>query len=212
MPKHEWRKREKHLYLPKQEPTYIEIPGFSFLTISGAGNPNGATFTSCVQALYAVCYAIKMNAKKLADPPAGYQDYTVYPLEGVWDLSEAGRAAYDGGPIDKDELVFQLMIRQPDFVSREFYEEMRTLAHKKKPNPQIEKLRFERLEEGPCVHMMHLGSFDDEPASFERMEAFTEKQQLRRLSKVHREIYLSDPRRTAEEKLKTVLRFEVAKR
>lgn len=208
MPKHEWRKKEKQYYLPKAKPAVIDLPEFQFLSLSGAGNPNEEAFTECIRTLYAVSYAIKMNAKKLPEPPVGYQDYTVYPLEGVWDLNEQGRAAYDG-TFDKDDLVFQLMIRQPDFVSESFFEDMLTLTQQKKPNPRLADLRLERLTEGPCVQMLHLGSFDDEPASFERMEAFAESQGLRRLSKVHREIYLSDPKKVAPEKLKTVLRFQV---
>ncbi|UQN44934.1 GyrI-like domain-containing protein [Agarivorans sp. B2Z047] len=141
-------------------------------------------------------------------PPQGYFDFTVYPLEGVWDISEKAKAKFDG-TINKDELVYRLMIRQPDFVDQAFYRDMLELAKQKKANPLFEQLSFEQIEEGKTVQMLHVGLFDDEPQSFEKMEAFAVAEGLERLSKVHREIYLSDPRKVTPDKLKTVLRFQV---
>jgi hypothetical protein len=100
------------------------------------------------------------------------------------------------------------MIRQPDFVDAEFAGLILERAAAKKPSPLYSQVRFERIEEGGCVQMLHLGSYDDEPASFAAMEAFAAARGLRRRSLRHREIYLSDPGRTAAEKLKTVLRFQ----
>lgn len=206
--KHEWRKLEKAFYLPKQQPEVVNIPAFQFITIAGEGNPNSQHFTDCIAALYPIAYAIKMMPKKMVTKPEGYYDYTVYPLEGVWDLNEKGRKNYDG-TFNKDDLVFNLMIRQPDFVNESFYQEMLALTKKKSPNPLLDQVKLETITEGKCVQMLHLGPYDDEPASFRIMEAFAQEQGLERLSKVHREIYLSDFRRVAPEKLKTVLRFRV---
>ena len=101
------------------------------------------------------------------------------------------------------------MIRQPDFVDADYAEQILAWTCQHKPNPLIKQVRFEYGEEGECVQMMHLGPFETEPASFDRMEAFAKEHNLIRLSKRHREIYLSDVRKVAPEKLKTVLRFQV---
>lgn len=206
--KHEWRKREKSYYLPKAKPELVELPAFKFLTISGEGSPDDPLFTECIVALYSTAYAIKMSLKKLDQPPAGYCDYTVYPLEGVWDLNEKGRAEYSG-TINKEDLVYKIMLRQPEFVTTEFFLEMLEFVRRKRPQPLLDNLQFETIDEGRCVQMLHVGKFADEPETFKAMEAFTEAEGLTRESKVHREIYLSDFRKVAPEKLKTVLRFKV---
>ena len=206
--KHEWRKKEKKIYFPKNKPEIIKIPGYKFLTIEGEGNPNSDFFSEYIGVLYALSYAIKMNLKKGTDLK-GYYDYTVYPLEGVWDINEEAKKTYDG-KIDKNDLVFKLMIRQPDFVDDEFVKKMIDQTREKKPHVLLDKVKFEKITDGKCIQMMHLGSYDEEPESFKLMEAFAEKEDLYRISKVHREIYLSDFRKVAPEKLKTVLRFKVA--
>ncbi len=206
--KHEWRKKEKALYLPKTKPEFVTIPPLKFVTISGEGNPNSPHFAEYISVLYPISYAIKMTPKKMEHPPKGYQDYIAYPLEGIWDLNENAKQNYNG-QLNKDDLVFKLMIRQPEFVTEDFFEEMLELTKKKKPHKLLANLKFETIEDGPCVQMMHLGPYDDEPASFEMMEAFAKEQGLTRKSKDHREIYLSDFRKVAPEKLKTVLRFWV---
>lgn len=208
MQKHEWRKEEKQFYLPKPQPEVIDLPAFPFLVIAGEGNPNSEAFAHCITALYSVSYAVKMQSKRMDPLPDGHYDYTVYPLEGVWDLKRDSIPNPDGS-INKDDLIFNLMIRQPDFASADFVQEMIELTKSKKPSPMLEYLRFETITDGPCVQMLHYGSFDDEPASFRRMENFATEQGLLRLSKVHREIYLSDFRKVPAEKLKTVLRFKV---
>ena len=206
--KHEWRKKEKAIYLPKNQPELIDIPSYSFITLSGAGNPGSEYFADCIGALYSLAYAIKMTLKKREVKPSTYLDWAVYPLEGIWDLSEKGRQQYDG-KVNKDELVFDLMIRQPDFVSEEFFQEMLAFTKKKKPHPLLDEVKFREITDGRCIQMMHIGSFDDEPASFALMEAFAADQNVERGSKVHREIYLSDFRKVPEEKLKTILRFQL---
>ena len=206
--KHEWRKKEKALYLPKNKPEVIDIPEFKFITIEGEGSPADSVFTDYIGALYSLAYTIKMMPKKMDRQPKGYFDFTVYPLEGVWDINDKAKANFKGR-INKEDLVYKLMIRQPDFVSENFYSEMLEVAKEKKKNPLLEQINFERLSERRCVQMLHLGPFEDEPASFEIMEDFAKSEGVERLSKIHREIYLSDHRKVAPEKLKTVLRFQV---
>lgn len=206
--KHEWRKKEKAIYIPKAKPALIDIPEYQFVTISGEGNPNNEFFQENIVVLYSMSYAIKMNLKKIEIKPTNYVDWTVYPLEGVWDISEKAKQNFNG-QLDKDELVFDLMIRQPDFISIDFFNEMLELVKQKKPQKLLEKVEFKKITEGRCIQMLHLGSYDNEPETFEQMERFAKSQDLIRKSKIHREIYLSDFRKTPAEKLKTTLRFQL---
>jgi hypothetical protein len=157
--------------------------------------------------LYSLSYGVKMSPKS-GKTPENYFEYTVYPLEGVWDISEEAKQK----PImefDKNTLVFKLMIRQPDFVTSEFALEIIEKTKKKKPYELLDKVKFEEIEEGSCIQMLHVGSYDNEHVSFEKMELFAKEQGLIRKSHTHREIYLSDARKTVPEKLKTVLRFQI---
>ncbi len=206
--KHEWRKKEKGIYFPKAKPELINIPTYKFITISGEGNPNSEDFGKYIGALYSVAYAIKMTYKKLDTTPSNYIDWAVYPLEGIWDIKDQAKKEFTG-VINKDDLVFTLMIRQPNFVDETFFNEMLEFTKNKKPNQLLEHVKFEHITEGKCVQMLHIGSYDNEAASFEIMESFAKEQNLIRQSKIHREIYLSDFRKVAEDKLKTVLRFSV---
>ncbi|RDX02549.1 GyrI-like domain-containing protein [Listeria kieliensis] len=201
--KYEWRKEEKELYLPKKQPVFIDVPKFGYLTIEGEGDPNKTDFQELVATLYAAAYTIRMLPKK-GFTPDGYFEYTVYPLEGEWTTKQR-----DSGPLDKSLFAYKIMIRQPEFVTQALFEEIKPLFEKKLPIDQLRKLKLEELTEGPSIQMLHLGSYDSEPASFAQMEQFAAEQGLERVSKDHKEIYLSDPRRTAPENLKTVLRFAV---
>ena len=205
--KHEWRRSEKHLYVPKAKPELIEVPVYKFIRLSGEGNPNSSYFSEYIGVLYSLAYGIKMTARKRGQELVGYHDYTVYPLEGVWDIKDAAKKQFTG-QINKEDLVFQLMIRQPDFVEPGFYEEILDIVGRKKPNPLLSDVQFEEIREGRCIQMLHIGPYDNEAASFAIMEDFARGLSVKRRSKVHREIYLSDFRRTAPEKLKTVLRFQ----
>jgi len=205
--KHDWKKHDKQFYLPKNKPETIVVPKFNFFTIEGKGNPNDAFFADYIGVLYSLSYAIKMSPKQ-GFAPANYEEYTVFPLEGVWDIEEDAKKNYNG-TLDKNNLVFKLMMRQPDFVTAEFAHEAITRTKKKKPHPLLEKVKFETIEDGFCVQMLHEGSYDSEPASFQQMQEFADANQLKRIGHNHREIYLSDARKVAPEKLKTVLRFWV---
>jgi len=206
--KHEWRKKEKKLYVPKNKPEIIEVPDFKFITLRGEGSPADEAFSEIIGVLYSLAYPIKMLTKKMDVRPSGYYDFTVYPLEGIWDINEKAKEHFSG-VIDKEDLVFQLMIRQPEFIDESLYGQIFDIVKKKKPSPLLDQVNFEVIPEGKCIQMLHLGRFEDESISFDEMEAFAESKGLARLSKVHREIYLSDARKVAPEKLKTVLRFKV---
>ena len=203
--KHEWRKHEKELYIPKEKPELVDVPPMNFITISGKGDPNQQDFADRIGALYPIAYAIRMMPRN-GFTPEGYFEYTVYPLEGVWDLTEEGRKKET---LVKDDLVYTIMIRQPDFVTREVFERAVEIAKKKKNNPLFDEVRFETIKDGLSVQMMHVGPFDEEHRTFEKMKEYISENNLKLKTLVHREIYISDIRKTEQEKLKTVLRYLV---
>ena len=199
----DYKKDFKQYYVPKSSPEIVVVPSMPFLMVDGSGDPNGEEFAKATEALYSLSYAVKMSYKS-DDVPDGYYEYTVFPLEGIWDLVDRSKPA-----TDKSNLKYTMMIRQPDFLTEGGFERFLEQTKRKKTNPYLEAVRFERAEEGRSCQMMHFGSFDDEPESFARMEAYCAKHGFVRTSKIHREIYLSDPRKTETAKLKTVLRFPV---
>lgn len=203
--KHEWRKKEKQYYIPKPKVEVVEIPKFKFIQIKGEGNPNNEQFSEKVRILYSLSYAIKMMPRNGINPE-GYFDYVVYPLEGIWSLKEEAR---NQEIFNKDDLTYTIMIRQPEFVTEDIIKEAINIAKKKKPNILLDEVEFVTIEEGMCIQMMHIGSFDDEPKSFAIMEEYCKENNLRIKSKEHREIYISDFRKTEQSKLKTVLRYMV---
>ena len=198
-----YRHDEKHLYVPGTEPHILDVPPMWFAMVEGSGDPNGPDFALAVEALYSFSYAVKMSYKR-ADTPAAYEPYTVYPLEGVWDLVDRSKPASD-----KQNLKYTVMIRQPAFLTPELFREFLEWTQGRKDNPHLERLRFEAMTDGLSCQALHLGPFEDEPTTFALMEAHCESSGARRASKLHREIYLSDPRRTEPARLKTVLRFQV---
>lgn len=203
--KYEWRKKEKEYYIPKEKTQLVEIPEFKYFTLKGKGNPNTEAFKECIGVLYSLSYAIRMMPKN-GITPDGYFEYTVYPLEGIWDLTEEGRLEET---LNKDELVYKLMIRQPDFVTEEVVNIAMEIVKKKKPHPLLEKVEFELIKEGLCVQMLHVGTYDDEPRTFSVMKEFCDENNLEIKTLAHKEIYLSDFRKTEASKLKTVLRYLV---
>lgn len=198
--KYEWKKEEKAYYQPVGKPQLIKIPAFKFFTLSGQGNPNDDFFVDYIQCLYSLSYAAKMRWKKEHG-----LDYSVYPLEGIWALKSSGQ----NNVLNKDNLMFTLMIRQPDFIPEEYAHDIVEQVKHKKSFPLLDKVEFTTIEEGLCVQMLHIGSYDSEPETFKEMESFASRQNLSRSNQVHREIYLSDARRVQKDKLKTILRFEV---
>lgn len=204
--KHEWKKNEKQFYSPKNLPELIDVPSFKFFTIEGTGNPNDDFFAEYIGVLYSLSYAVKMSYKKGIEPE-GYFEYAVYPLEGLWTIDEKPIAEI----LNKDALQFKLMIRQPDFVDEDFAALMLKQTKEKKPHKLLDEVKFESIEDGKCVQMLHIGSYDDEPQSFNIMESFAEREGYIKRTAYHREIYLNDARKTDVDKLKTILRFSIDK-
>lgn len=201
----DYKKDYKTWYLPTTMPVIVEIPSMRFLQIAGQGDPNGEEFALATAALYSLSYAVKMSYKSTV-VPVGYYEYTVFPLEGVWDLVDKNRPA-----TEKNNLAYEIMIRQPDFLDDDLFERFITETRRKKPNRYIAAVELHAITDGLCCQMLHVGSYDDEPASFERMRGYCEGLGYHRTSLKHREIYLSDPRKTETGKLKTVLRFGIEK-
>lgn len=209
----DYKKIEKELYLPKTTPSVIDVPEMTFIMVDGAGDPNTSPdYKAAMELLYGLSYSIKMS-KMGGNQPEGYFEYVVPPLEGLWSLDDGGAFTGGGESIsDKSKFVWTSMIRQPDFVTAEVFEAAKSTLAKKKPELDVSKVRLEKLTEGLCVQVMHLGSYDDEPATIVALERFTtENGFVSDISDArrHHEIYLSDPRKTAPEKLKTVIRHPI---
>lgn len=197
--KHEWKKHEKELYRPKETPQLLTVPTQKFFMINGKGNPNGEEFSERIGILYSLSYAIRMMPKS-GFTPDGYFEYTVYPLEGIWESCDIK---------DKSTYSYTIMIRQPDFVTKEVAEKAFEIVKKKKPHPLLDIAYFDVMEDGLSVQILHIGDYDDEPASFEKMKAFMVDKNLVRNGDTHREIYISDARKVERSKLNTIVRYSV---
>lgn len=199
MEKIDYKKELKEFYRPSsRQVVAVDVPVLSFLMVDGEGSPQTATaFQDAVESLYSVSYTLKFMVKASESAV----DYGVLPLEGLWwadDMSDF----LDG---NKDRWKWTLMIMQPEMVTEELFEEAVSRVRKKKNPPALDKLRFERFDEGRAAQIMHIGSFDDEGPTVQRVHRFIEESGGQ-LSGNHHEIYLNDPRRTAPERLKTVIR------
>lgn len=203
----DYKKTQKELYLPKTAPSVIDVPRMTFITVDGEGDPNtSAEYTAAVELLYGLSYTIKMGSKSILE-------YVVPPLEGLWSVDDDFRGG--GASIsDKGKFIWTMMIRQPDFVTEDILEVAKISLAKKKPNLDISKAKLETITEGLCVQVMHIGSYDDEPATVAALDGFAiengyvlDINDIRR----HHEIYISDPRKVAPEKLKTVIRHPIRK-
>ena len=209
--KFEWKKHEKALYGAKNIPVLVDIPVQNFIMIKGSGNPNNADFSNRVAALYSLAYAIKMGYKSATFKNTisnEIHDFTVYPLEGVWKQKNADKQSA-AGELIKENLEYTLMIRQPDFITEEMVCTTLEQVKVKKPNPLYEEIFFDTIHDGKCVEILHIGSYNNEPSSFEQMDKFAAENSLQRISDCHREIYISNANRTKEDKLKTILRYQV---
>lgn len=206
MEKFDYKKQYKDLYLPKTSPSLIDVPKMKFISVEGKGNPNSekGEYQKAIELLYGLSFTIKMS-KMGNNRIDGYFEYVVPPLEGFWwNHMETG---------DKEGFQWISMIRQPEFVTPEVFEWAKNELKKKK-NLTVEKAKFEEIEEGLCVQMMHIGSYDEEPATIAQMEQFMQENGLKNdigNARKHHEIYLSDPRKTKVENLKTVIRIPVRK-
>ena len=202
--KYEWRKQEKTLYGVKQAPIIVEVPKQKFILVKGKGNPNEVDFSDRISALYSLAYAIKMLFKDVMKNKTDNDitDYAVYPLEGFW-------KKVNGEELDKNKLEYTLMIKQPDFITQEIFTKALENIKKKKPDALYDEMSFREIEEGKSIQILHVGSYDDEPKSFEQMDEFARKCDLTRVGDFHKEIYLNNKNRTSEEKQKTILRYSL---
>ena len=176
----------------------IDVPAMNYLMVDGASAPGSEEFIEAIEALYPLAYTLKFMVKK--GPLA--LDYRVLPLEGLW-WAEDMSAFIE--PNRKDEWQWTLMIMQPDFITEDMVATARAEVATKKAPVALDKLRFERFTEGPCVQALHKGPFDEEGPTIEKLHQHI-RGTGRNLHGKHHEIYLSDMRRTAPANLKTILR------
>jgi hypothetical protein len=187
---------------PSKDFSVIEVPPMNFLMIDGTGDPGGAEFANAMQALYSVSYPLKFMAKRDAGIDCG-----VAPLEALWDAPDVEHI-FDRD-VNKGEWLWTAMIMQPEHITREMVERAISEAGKKKVLPALAELRFETLREGLSVQILHIGSYADEWPTLKRLhQEYIPQQGLVEAGK-HHEIYISDPNRSAPEKLRTVLRQPV---
>ena len=201
----DFKKEYKEFYLPKAVPQLVSLPPMQYLAVRGKGDPNeeGGVYQQAIGLLYGVAYTLKM-CRKAGYEIDGYFDYVVPPLEGFW---------YQEGADDidfahKDAFCWISVIRVPDFVTRADFDWAVAEATRKKKQ-DFSAVEFLTVDEGLCVQMLHIGAYDDEPASVARMDAFLAQNNCVNdfsAERMHHEIYLSDPRKTLPEKRKTVLR------
>ena len=210
----DYKKEYKEFYLPKAKPQIVEIPKMQFVAVRGKGNPNeeGGEYKSALELLYAISYTIKMS--KMGDHRIeGYFDYVVPPLEGFWWQDKNGLRMPGIDYSSKDEFQWISLIRLPDFVTEADFEwAKKSVVHKK--GLDVSRAELFSFEEGECVQIMHIGSYDDEPASVKVMDDFAKANGYDldlSENRYHHEIYLSDPRKTAPEKCKTVIRHPIKK-
>ncbi len=198
-PKLDLYKLNKGDYVAPKKPALLEIKPATYLAIVGQGKPGGELFTASIGALYGMAFTIKMTRKF-----AGQQDYTVCKLEGQW--------WSDGSPdlsrVPPEQWCWKLLIRTPEFVSRTDLEQAVAVLLKRGKPDDVKRVGLEVLEEGACVQMLHIGPYDRECDTIGIMKAFAESHGLRFHGR-HHEVYLSDPRRVAPEKLRTILREPV---
>lgn len=207
----DYKKEYKEFYMPKNRPEIVTIPEMNYLAVRGTGDPNeeGGTYKKAIGLLYGIAFTIKMS-KKSSHQIEGYFDYVVPPLEGFWWQQDVDGFDYNR----KDEFCWISVIRLPDFVTRQDFEWAVAEASRKK-RQDFSSVEFLTIQEGLCVQMLHIGAFDEESKSVAAMDRFlAEKGYVNDFSngRLHHEIYLSDARRVAPERWKTVIRHPIKKR
>ena len=201
----DFKKEYKEFYMPKNKPGIVTVPSMNYIAVRGAGDPNqeDGEYKQSIGLLYGIAFTIKMS-KKGDHRIEGYFDYVVPPLEGFWWQDGVDGIDY----AHKEDFHWISVIRLPDFVTEDDFRWAVSKATKKKKQ-DFTKVEFLTVEEGLCVQCMHIGSYDDEPATVAMMHEFMEQEgyELDITDKrLHHEIYLSDAGKAASEKLKTVLR------
>lgn len=207
----DFKKEYKEFYLPPKKPTIVTVPKMNYLAVRGKGDPNGenSEYKQSIGLLYSIAFTIKMSYKG-SHKIDGYFAYVVPPLEGFW--WQEGVEGIDN--TRKEELRFLSLICLPDFVTREEFDWAVAEATEKKKT-DFSKVEFLSYDEGECVQCMHIGSYDEEPATIAAMHAFAAQQGYEpdlTGPRYHHEIYLSDPRRCETSKLKTVVRHPIRKK
>ena len=207
----DFKKEYKEFYMPKGKPEIVTVPAMNYIAVRGCGNPNeeGGDYKKSIELLYGIAYTIKMS-KKGDYKIDGYFDYVVPPLEGFWWQEGVDGIDYS----HKENFRWISVIRLPDFVTRSDFEWAIEEATRKK-KMDFSKVEFLPVEEGLCVQCMHTGSYDDELATVSMMHEFIESQGYAldiTDKRLHHEIYLSDARKVAPEKLKTVIRHPIKKK
>ena len=207
----DFKKEYREFYMPKNKPSIVTVPGMNYIAVRGKGDPNadGGEYAQSIGLLYGIAFTIKMS--KMGNRQIdGYFDYVVPPLEGFW--WQEGVVGIDYSR--KENFQWISVIRLPDFVTKaDFDWAVEEAARKKKTD--FAKAEFFSYEEGLCVQCMHIGPYDEEPATVRLMHEFMESQGYAldiTSQRLHHEIYLSDARKTAPEKLKTVIRHPIVKR
>lgn len=207
----DFKKEYKEFYMPKKKPEIVNVPKANYIAVRGKGDPNeeGGEYKASIGLLYTIAFTLKMS-KRTGHEIEGFFDYVVPPLEGFW-----WQDGIDG--IDftkKDKFRWISVIRLPDFIKKEEFDwAVETVQQKKKMD--CSKVEFLTIDEGLCVQMMHIGSYDDEPASVALMDAYIEQEGYENdLSdaRLHHEIYLSDARKVEPAKRKTVIRHPIKRK
>lgn len=208
--KFNFKKEYKELYMPKNKPVIVTVPKMNYIAVRGQGNPNQevGAYQKAVSVLYAIAYTLKMSYKTDYQID-GFYEYVVPPLEGFWWQEDVVGVDY----CHKDEFQWISMIRLPDFMTKKDFDWAVEQATKKK-KLDCSVSEFLTVEEGLCVQMMHLGTYDDEPQTVALMnEYLKENGYINDITdkRLHHEIYISDPRKVAPEKRKTVIRHPIKK-
>lgn len=206
----DYKKEYKEFYLPPKKPQIIEIPAMNFVSVCGRGDPNepDGAYQRAIQILYGIAFTIKMSCKG-AHKIDGYFSYVVPPLEGLWQQE----GIFELDTFRKEDFQWRSMIRLPDFVEKKDFDWAVKEAEAKKKT-DFSAAEFFAYEEGLCVQCMHIGSYDDEQETIRRMDNFAREAGYQidvSGGRMHHEIYLSDPRRTNVERLRTVVRHPVTR-
>lgn len=207
----DYKKEYKEFYMPKEKPGIVQVPPMNYIAVRGKGDPNAedGEYKKSIRLLYGIAFTIKMS-KKGKRQIEGYFDYVVPPLEGFWWQDNVKEIDYSR----KEDFGFISLIRLPDFVKKEDFDWAAEEAAKKKKE-DFARVEFLTYNEGLCVQCMHVGSYDNEPATVEMMHRFMEAEGYEldiTEERFHHEIYLSDARKTSPEKLKTVIRHPVKRK
>jgi hypothetical protein len=206
----DFKKEYKEFYMPKNKPQIVDVPKANYIAVSGKGNPNevGGAYQKAIGVLYAVAYTLKMSYKS-DYKIEGFFEYVVPPLEGFWWQDNVDGADYS----DKSTFNWISVIRLPDFITEKDFEWAVQTATKKK-KIDCSSAEFLAIDEGLCVQIMHLGAFDDEPKSVALMDKYLKENGYENdfsEKRLHHEIYMSDARKVAPEKWKTVIRHPIEK-